>query len=264
MNVIVILLGFLLFLLGLRFCILILSKRGLRVLMYHKLSESNNEELTVKVDAFEKQLSYLVKHNYQPITVEQLIEYQYRGTKLPDKPVLITFDDGYENNYTYLYPLLKKYRLKSTIFLPVGCIGKSNLWDKGNEPIMNYERLKEMDSAFIEFGLHSFLHINYARLTEEELIQDITVCKTKLTENAVPFAPAIAYAYGAYPREEKRYTKYKEILINNGILLGFRIGNKINKLPISDPFSVKRIDVRGTDSFFEFKIKMLFGRVKPF
>ena len=264
MSVIAILLGLLLFLLVFQLCVSIMSKRGLRVLMYHKLSDSDSDGLTVKVDVFEKQLSYLTKHDYQPITIEQLIQYQYRGSKLPDKPVLITFDDGYENNYTYLYPLLKKYGLKATIFLPVGFIGKSNFWDEGNEPIMNYERLKEMSSTFIEFGLHSFSHINHAGLTEDEVIHDITECKVKLTENAVPFVPAIAYPYGAYPREEKRYAKYREVLTSNGILFGFRIGNKINKLPISDPYSVKRIDVRGTNSFFEFKIKMLFGRVKPF
>ena len=264
MFVIAILFGLLLFLLVFQLCVSILSKRGLRVLMYHKLSDSDCDELTVKVDAFEKQLLYLIKHHYQPISIEQLVQCQYIEAKLPDKPVLITFDDGYENNYTYLYPLLKKYGLKATIFLPVGFIGKVNFWDEGNEPIMNYEKLKEMDSVFIEFGLHSFSHTNHAGLTEEELIHDIAECKVKLAENAIPFVPAIAYPYGAYPREEKRYTKYKEILIKNGVLLGFRIGNKINKLPISDPFSVKRIDVRGTDSFFEFKIKMLFGRVKPF
>jgi len=264
MSVIAILLGLLLFLLVFQLCVSIMSKRGLRVLMYHKLSDSDSDGLTVKVDVFEKQLSYLTKHDYQPITIEQLIQYQYRGSKLPDKPVLITFDDGYENNYTYLYPLLKKYGLKATIFLPVGFIGKSNFWDEGNEPIMNYERLKEMSSTFIEFGLHSFSHINYAGLTEEELIHDITECKKKLTEIAVPFVSAIAYPYGAYPREEERYAKFKEVLINNGILCGFRIGNKINKLPISDLFNIKRIDVKGTDSFFKFKIKMLLGRVKPF
>lgn len=240
------------------------SKHGLRVLMYHKLSESGNDKLTVSIDVFEKQLLYLKKHNYQPITLEKLIQYHYRGAKLPDKPILITFDDGYENNYTYLYPLLRKHGLKATIFLPVGFIGKSNSWDEGSEAIMNFERLKEIDSAFVEFGLHSFRHVNHAGLTEEELIRDITECKVKLAENAVPFVSAIAYPYGAYPREENRYAKHTEVLKNNEILFGFRIGNKINKLPISDPFCVKRIDIKGTDSFFEFKIKMLFGRVKPF
>jgi len=122
MRVVAILLGFLLFLLGFGLCVSTLSKRGLRVLMYHKLSNFDSDELTVKVDVFEKQLLYLMKHNYQSITIEQLIQCQYRGAKLPDKPVLITFDDGYENNYTYLYPLLKKYGLKATIFLPVGFI----------------------------------------------------------------------------------------------------------------------------------------------
>ena len=207
---------------------------------------------------------YLKKHNYNPITIAQLSSFQNNGIKLPKKPVLITFDDGYQNNYIYLYPLLKKHKLKATIFLPVGFIGKSNIWDKGDEPIMNVTTLKEMDSTFIEFGLHSFLHNNYSKITEEQLIQDILNSKAKLIENSIPFVPAIAYPYGSYPRDKDNYIKFTNTLKSQGILFGFRIGNKVNRLPLSDVFSVKRIDIKGSDSFFKFKLKTLFGRIKIF
>lgn len=245
-------------------CVFQHSKHGFRVLMYHKLSDSNSDKLTVKVDVFEKQLLYIKKHNYQPITLEQLIQYHVNGIKLPKKPILITFDDGYENNYRYLYPLLKKHKLKATIFLPVGFIGKSNSWDEGGEEIMSATTLKEMDPAFVEFGLHSFLHVNYSKITEKELIQDIVNSKAKLLETAIPFTAAVAYPYGSYPRQKDDYAKFTETLKNNEILFGFRIGNKINKLPLADAFSLKRIDIKGTDSFLKFKIKILLGRTKAF
>jgi peptidoglycan/xylan/chitin deacetylase (PgdA/CDA1 family) len=244
--------------------ILIRSKSGLRVLMYHKLSQNTNDNLTISDDVLEKQLLYLKKKNYHPITVQQLIEYQYQKAKLPKTPILLTFDDGYENNFTYLYPLLKKHALKATIFLPVGFIGKSNGWDDGGEAIMNVDRLKQIDSTFIEFGLHSLIHRSYKEFTTEELIDDISQCRSILKENYIPYVPAITYPYGAYPREQKRYEKFKETLINNEIRLGFRIGNRINKLPLSDPFSIQRIDIKGTDSFFRFKLKILLGKIKIF
>ncbi|ADQ80089.1 polysaccharide deacetylase [Paludibacter propionicigenes WB4] len=242
--------------------ILIRSKSGLRVLMYHKISLNTNDNLTISEDVLEKQLLYLKEKNYHPITVQQLIEHQYQKAKLPKKPILLTFDDGYENNYTYLYPLLKKHALKATIFLPVGFIGKSNEWDEGDEAIMSFDRLKQIDSSFIEFGLHSLIHRSYKEFTTEELIDDISQCRSILTENSIPYVPAVTYPYGAYPREQKIYEKFKETLINNEIQLGFRIGNRINKLPLADPFCIERIDIKGTDSFFRFKLKILLGRIK--
>jgi len=244
--------------------ILIRSKSGLRVLMYHKLSLNTNDNLTVSVDMLEKQLLYLKEENYHPITVQQLIEYQYQKAKLPKKPILLTFDDGYENNYTYLYPLLKKHALKATIFLPVAYLGSLNEWDEGDDPIMNVEKLKQIDSSLIELGLHSFIHRSYRELTKAELIDDINQCKSILMENSIPYVPAITYPYGDYPREQKRYEQFKETLLNNEIRLGFRIGNRINKIPVADPFCIQRIDIKGTDSFSRFKLKILLGRIKIF
>lgn len=264
MNVVLLIFVLVLFSVGCWLYALTLFRSKLRVLMYHKLSTSNSDRLTVQTDVFEKQLLYLKKHYYNPISLSQLIDYKSSNVGLPKRPVLITFDDGYENNYVYLYPLLKKYGLKATIFLPVGFIGKSNCWDEGSEVIMCYDRLKEMNPEFIEYGLHSFGHINYSKITEDMLIQDIVDSKQKLLDNAIPFVPAIAYPYGAYPREKNKYARFVKILEENNILFGLRIGNRINKLPLSDPYCLKRIDIKGTDSFIIFKIKLLFGRVKLF
>jgi peptidoglycan/xylan/chitin deacetylase (PgdA/CDA1 family) len=240
------------------------SRYGLRVLMYHKLSLNTNDNLTLSVDNLEKQIIYLKKQNYNPITVQQLIAYKYQQTKLPRKPILLTFDDGYENNYIYLCPLLKKHALKATICLPVAYLGHLNEWDGGDEIIMSIDMLKQMDSSYIEYGLHSFKHESYREISDNELTEDINNCKSIFYKNSIPFVPFITYPYGAYPRERKRYEKFKEALLNNGILLGFRIGNRINKLPLADPFCIQRIDIKGTDSFFRFKLKLLLGRIKIF
>lgn len=243
---------------------LITARRGLPVLMYHKISTDVVDKLTINVFNFEKQLVYLKTHHYHPISFEQLIQYHLHKTQLPTKPVLISFDDAYENNFLHLYPLLKKHGFKATIFLPVGFLGKTNDWDDGNESIMTFDLLKEMDSAFVEYGLHSFLHKNLSLIPTYEIVEDTLNCFSTLSANSIPFVPVIAYPYGRYPIEKEAYTIFKNTLIDNGIMMGTRIGNRINRLPLKDPFCIKRIDIHGTDSFWKFKLKIRIGRVKLF
>lgn len=243
---------------------LIKTRQGLPILMYHKISTDVVDKLTISVFNFERQLLYLKTHHYNPISFEQLIQYHLHKKPLPTKPVLISFDDAYENNFLYLYPLLKKHGFKATIFLPVGFLGKTNGWDDGNESIMTFDRLKEMDSAFVEYGLHSFFHKDFALIPTDEVVEDTLNCFSTLFANSISFTPVLAYPFGRYPREKKAYTIFINTLKNNGVMMGTRIGNKINRLPLKDPFCIKRLDIHGTDSFWEFKLKIRIGRVKLF
>jgi len=239
-------------------------KNGLPILMYHKISDKSTDKYTINTSKFERHLNFILSRNYTPITFTQLLQYQVHNIKLPEKPVIISFDDAYENNYLYLYPLLKKYRLKATIFIPVGAIGKTNDWDEGNEAIMTFEQLKKIDPNYVEFGLHAFSHKNLKNLSNEELQQDMQNCISTLSSHSIVFCPVLAYPYGGYPKSEKAYESFTKTLKNSGILMGLRIGNRVNGLPIKDLFCIKRIDMHGTDSFREFKTKLRKGRVKLF
>src|SRR5689334_5404646 len=90
----------------------------LRVLMYHKISGNGDSDgLTVPVNILEAQFNYLLKQGYSPLLFSDLLNYTRLRKPLPRRPVLITFDDGYRDNYTIMYPLLKKYGMKANIFL---------------------------------------------------------------------------------------------------------------------------------------------------
>ena len=229
--------------------------------MYHKLSEGHSDFLTSTVSDFEKQICYLLENDYKFYTVSELIQARESKTALNAKAVTITFDDAYINNLTYLLPILQKYNLKACIFIPVAHIGKTNIWDGGNDVLMNVDQLKS-GIPYFEFGLHSYFHQDMEKMSGAEFDRDFKLSISTLINSGLPFIKAIAYPYGKFPKGNMNNAS--RIMTENNISLAFRIGNKINKWPLKNPFLVKRIDIRGTDTFNDFKIKVKKGRVKVF
>jgi peptidoglycan/xylan/chitin deacetylase (PgdA/CDA1 family) len=148
----------------------------------------------------------------------------------------------------------------------VGNIGGENEWDGGGEKLLSYENIREMAAnKYIEFGLHSYRHQSYGELDAEEAAQDIDNCITALKENHIPFIPVLAYPYGAYPKKDEiKKERLFDMLRKKGIKYALRIGNGLNRLPFKNPFEIKRVNVRGSDSFLKFKVKLRKGHVKLF
>jgi peptidoglycan/xylan/chitin deacetylase (PgdA/CDA1 family) len=246
----------------LRFSILLPATKGLPVLLYHKMSMSSEDNLTVRSQTFERHLVYLRQKGYETISMLQLLAFHEKGAPLPKKPVMLAFDDGYVNNFELAYPLLKKHACKAVFFIPSAGIGKSSAWDTNAEPLMSVEQLKNLDQDVIEFGLHSCDHKNYKNLTPGQLDADIRENIAVLKTLEIPFVPAFAYPYGGRPKDKTIYTSMAESFSIAGIKLAFRIGNRVNRLPLKNVFEVKRISIRGTDSMWTFKTKLIKGRVK--
>ena len=93
------------------------SAPGVPVLNYHQVEDKDGNPLTLWTDQFEAQMAYLAAEGYTTITIDEMMDAYEHGTPLPEKPVIITFDDGYADNYENAYPILKKYGFKATIFL---------------------------------------------------------------------------------------------------------------------------------------------------
>jgi peptidoglycan/xylan/chitin deacetylase (PgdA/CDA1 family) len=235
---------------------------GLPVLMYHNVSPDVNDHLTISIRNLEKHLRYLSEKGYTCMPLSQIIDNKH--LKLPNRVFVLTFDDAYVNNLDYLYPLLQKYDFHATIMLPVGFLGKINGWDNGSEPIMNYSQLRSMDSRYVSFGLHTYGHISLQTASTDEIVADINKCKHELSINTIDYLPVLAYPYGAYPKDGIQKKAFFELLQQLGIVYGLRIGNRINKWPLNNRYEVKRIDIRGEDSFWRFKTKLKKGRVKMF
>lgn len=248
--------------LQLRFNLFTPPVKGLPVLMYHKVSEESISSTSVTTMQLARHFDYLVRYNYSSVRLADLLHPDFIW---PENPVLITFDDAYENNFELLYPILKKYKLRASIMLPVNHLGLNSSWETGPpSPLMNFSQLKQLDSEVIEFGLHSFDHYNYNTLTPDEISDDLDSCFKVLNNNNIPYVPVLAYPYGAYPRKQPEKKLFFQLLENKGIRFGLRIGNRVNRLPLCHSYEVKRIDIKGNDSFWSFKTKLRKGRVKMF
>jgi len=232
--------------------------KKLRVLMYHSVSDNGQRDgLTVDLQQLDRHFRYLWLNNYRSLLLSELIECHEQKKPLPEKAVLITFDDGFRNNYELAYPLAKKYGLKLNFFLVPAFIRRGSY---RGEPCLSAAELQEMDPAIVEFGLHSFEHASYDVLKPFDIETDIHSCMSALEEMGIPYQPCLAYPYGAYPRKVLQQSRFFEILEEQGIRLAFRIGNRLNRLPFANRFVIQRLDVRGDESFHTFRLSLTYGK----
>ena len=233
----------------------------LPILMYHNVATDVklSKGLTIDVQKLECHFRYLVDNDYTTFHLSELENL----TSIPDKSVVITFDDVTQNQLIYAVPLLQKYNLKATFFVPFAYIDKTDLWNVGNEKIMTMDELQNLDSR-VELGLHSFAHKKYANLSEKEITEDFEKCFKIIEENNLKVYPAVAYPYGNYPKNEPMKSEFIKVLGKNKVKMGLRIGNKVNSFPFKNPYEIMRIDIKGEENLLKFRLKLRFGKLKLF
>lgn len=160
------------------------------VLNYHKV-DSLYHSLSLTPQEFEEQIRYLSEQGYHSITPDQLMAYLRHGKSLPDKPVLITFDDGYRDNYTNAFPILKKYGFTATIFLVTGLVG--------HDPrFLTWEQAGEMQQAGFVFGSHTVHHAALTKLGQDEAFAELTESSLEIEQRLGTRPRYFAYPTGAY------------------------------------------------------------------
>lgn len=178
------------------------SAPGVPVLNYHQIEEKDGNPLTLWPDQFEAQMAYLSSEGYTTITIDEMMDAFENGTPLPEKPVIITFDDGYADNYEYAYPILKKYGFKATIFL---------IYDFTNTypNYLTWDQIAEMkESGLIRFESHTMTHANLAELTStDELRHEIADSHELLSEKLGYEMHYIAYPGGRVNEEIEEITR---------------------------------------------------------
>ena len=174
--------------------------KNLPILEYHCVEEANlciNPLFVAKGD-FEQQMSSLKREGYTPITIADL--GQIKSIK---KPIMITFDDGYENNYTKAYPILKKYNFKATIFLISGRVGTPNH--------LNIDQINIMKDL-IDFQAHTVTHPHLAQIPVQQADDELKNSKFQLESLLHKPITAMAYPYGNYNQPvidaAKKYYQY--------------------------------------------------------
>ena len=237
----------------------------LPILMYHNICDhpSNSKGLTLSYENLEAQFQYLVAQGYTSLHFSDIKLFEDTN-EYPKKPIIITFDDVYVNQYEFAYPLLKKYNLKACFYVPFSYVGGYDSWNDGTEKIMTVSQLKDLDPAVIELGLHSFEHRPYSSLSMEKIKEDFKKCQDFVSKNDLNVCNVLAYPYGNFPREISQKIEFFELLHKQNIAYGLRIGNRLNKIPFVSNYGLNRLDIKGEDSLFKFKLKLKFGKLSLF
>jgi peptidoglycan/xylan/chitin deacetylase (PgdA/CDA1 family) len=155
--------------------------------MYHHVEVSPIESsLRVSASRFEDEINLLRDWEYTSITTTMLVEAITKGTPLPPRPVIITFDDANEDNYTTAFPIMKKYGFTGVLYLPYNYIGTPGY--------LTVDQVKEMSAAGWEVGSHSVSHpLNFLTLSPASLRYEIVDSRKKLA--ALLGVPVLTFAY---------------------------------------------------------------------
>jgi len=169
---------------------------GVSVLMYHMIGNEQGNAAIMTEANLRIQMNYLRDHGYHPITMQELYDYVTKGAPLPEKPVCITFDDGYLDSYTIVYPLMKEYGYPWTLFLITDDVGKP--YNR-----MTWDQLKEMaDSHTVTIANHTLSHPKLHNLaTAKEKEKEIVEANQALKYHLGIDNPWLAYPYGDYDDE---------------------------------------------------------------
>ncbi len=234
------------------------------VLTYHHITQSTEASSLsvspgVSVENFRSQMRFLSRYNYNAISLAELVQAMEKKEKLPRNTAVITFDDGYEDNYTFAYPILKEYSLPATIFIIANFIDK--------EGYLTFRQIEEMaSSGLITIGSHTLTEAFLPGRSSRKLEREIGLSKAILESKFNKRIDFFCYPFGHFSPEIQEIVKkygYKGACTTNR--------GKVQTYLNDDIYALKRIKV--TDDFpnvFVFWAKVsgyynLFRRVrKPY
>ena len=233
-----------------------------RILMYHMVRESlpsgRFNKMRVSPVLFRKQVEWLSEQGWTFCFLSEVIE----NPRSAEKRVVLTFDDGYQDNLLNALPILLEFKAKATLF-PVIHREAGYDWSShkkashdggelGREPKLSDVEIKQMlDTGLIELGGHTIFHPSLPKLDEERAWDEIHGCKTALEDTFTTTAPTFCYPFGHFAQREIELTKRA----------GF-VGAVTTEQGIDDsnPFALPRVKVSGTEGMFAFRLRMRTGR----
>lgn len=166
------------------------------VLMYHSISDRDpSNSLLVSPSEFENEMAWLHDNGFTSLSLDELY-YSLTTGNVPAKPVVITFDDGYDDNYTNAYPILKKYGLIGNFFVITDYIGTK-------QGFMNVDMLKEMHSNGMIIESHTSNHQELKNISDDAKISSIKNAQNFLKENLNIDSKFICYPVGRYDESTK-------------------------------------------------------------
>ena len=206
--------------------------------------------------AFKKQMAYLKMSGYQVIGLDDLINSIMNSASLPQKSIAITFDDGFADNYENAFPVLKKYGFPATMFVVSKLVGRTNEWmQKEGFPkreLLEWSGLKEISANGSTIGSHTTTHASLIDIKTESARHEISNSKSELEDALGKSVHFFAYPYGLLNEQTEK------CVVEAGYLGACSTRSGFNS-EHANPFALRRIEVYGTDTLWNFIWKLKFG-----
>jgi peptidoglycan/xylan/chitin deacetylase (PgdA/CDA1 family) len=223
------------------------GEHTLRVLMYHKINDVEQNPLSVPVSMFDEQLALLGECGYNVVDLQAVLDHYVRGTPLPPRAVLITFDDGYRDNLDNALEVLQRHRYPAVLFVPIGYLDttlplphEERLAQRGLvNRTLDWSDLPDLERGGIRVEAHGISHRPLADLEVDEAAREIVLAKLKLEEALGRDVRAFAYVKGS---EAHFKPVHLSLLRQAGYEIAFTSVSGANT-PRTDPLRLHRYNV---------------------
>ncbi|WP_406859985.1 polysaccharide deacetylase family protein [Streptomyces sp. HUAS MG47] len=222
--------------------------RPVPILMYHAVGHSPSpatHRLSVSPEAFAAQMEVLADRGFTPLTTAALGRAWRDGRPLPDRPVLITFDDGYEGVHRYALPVLAGHGFAATVFVTTGWL--RGPYDEGGalDTMLDWDQVRELAAAGTEIGGHAHTHPQLDQLDEHRVWSETVRCKEIVAEELGAPPVSFAYPYGYSSRRVRATVR------GAGFAQALAVGNTAARRR-QGPYALERLTVRRSTRVEEF------------
>jgi len=237
-----------------------IQRKKTPILMYHSIScnaSSKFRQFTVSPTSFAEQMAYLHQQAYTPITVTQYIRARSeRGNVLPERPVVLTFDDGFADFFTVALPVLKEHDFAATLYISSKFIDGTSYWlrheGETTRRMLTWKQLAEIAMSGIECGAHSHSHPQLDILSYNQARDEILESKRLLEDHLGREVLSFAYPFGYHS------TQVRNLVREAGYTSACAVRHAMSS-ETDDPFSLARFMVRANCTMEEFAA-LLIGR----
>ena len=223
------------------------ADRTLRVLMYHKVNDLWPNPTTVPTAVFEEQMALLGELAYVPVPLDAVRDHYLQASELPERAVLITFDDGYRDNLENALPVLRRYGYPAVVFVPIGFLDDGRplpheeplrLLGIRNETV-GWDELAELEGGGVRIESHGIGHRPLSELEPAEATREIALSKLRLEERLGREVDAFAFVKGSLADYRPEHVS---LVAQAGYSLAFTSVSGANG-PGSDRFRLRRYNI---------------------
>lgn len=222
--------------------------------MYHSVDDDKCKKIALPAESFCRQMEYLSSKGYQTLTLDQFYNLMTTGQKIPRKSIILTFDDGYDDSYSVVFPILRKYNFVANFFITTNYVGTTKVfdWDEkisNRRMILSWKEVKEMSDCGMVIGSHTCTHRLLTQIPLKEARYEVETSKAVIESKINKPVNFLSYPKNDFNEKIKKMVKIAGYC--GACATRLSINNK------QDIFSLERTGIYKADNIISFRTKLL-------